>query len=112
MMQRPLVAAFVAIAGVSSVAGAQHGAIASWISFDAPIGLEGRTTPGLLRLLTQASAGAWHSDALGNLVLRKGSGSPRRVVACAIDRPGHAVTQITTDGYLRLHRVGNVAHPL
>lgn len=112
MMQRPLLAALFAIAGVTSAAGAQHGAIASWISFDAPIGLEGRTTPGLLRLLTRASTGEWRSDALGNLVLRKGSGSPRRVVACAVDRPGYAVTQITTDGYLRLHRVGNVAHPL
>src|SRR5262245_61446740 len=55
----------------------------------------------------------WKRDALGNLVLRKGSGSPRRVVACGIDRPGFAVTEITDDGYLRLRESGSIRpHPL
>jgi len=55
----------------------------------------------------------WQRDALGNLVLRKGSGAPRRVVACAIDQPGFAVTEITDGGYLRLREVGSLRqHPL
>lgn len=91
---------------------AQQEALASWVAFDAPTGLEMRTTPALAPVLDRVTGGPWRADALGNLVLRKGSGSPRRVVACAIDRAGFAVTQITANGLLRLHRVGNVAHPL
>ena len=92
--------------------GAQQEALASWIAFDAPTGLEMRTTPALAPVLDRHTGGRWRADALGNLVLRKGEGTPKRVVACAIDRPGFAVTQITADGMLRLHRVGNVPHPL
>ncbi|WP_396208262.1 hypothetical protein, partial [Gemmatimonas sp.] len=91
---------------------AQQPAIASWVAFDAPVGLEMRTTPSLIPTLNAFTGGTWKADAAGNLVLRKGSGSPKRVVACGIDRAGFAVTQITADGLLRLHRVGNVAHPL
>ena len=91
---------------------AQQPAIASWIAFDAPVGLEMRSTPSLIPTLNAFTGGTWKADAAGNLVLRKGSGSPKRVVACGIDRAGFAVTQITTDGLLRVHRVGNVAHPL
>lgn len=55
----------------------------------------------------------WKRDALGNLSLRKGSGSPRRVVACGLDRPSFAVTEITDDGYVRLREVGaGRLHPL
>jgi len=55
----------------------------------------------------------WKRDQLGNLILRKGSGSPRRVVACALDRPAFAVTEITDDGYLRLREIGGGRqHPL
>ena len=55
--------------------------------------------------ILQATPG-WKRDALGNLILRKGSGSPRRVVACALDRPGFAITEINDEGYLRLREVG------
>jgi len=55
----------------------------------------------------------WKRDALGNLIMSKGSGSPRRVVACALDRPAFAVTEITDEGYLRLREAGaGRAHPL
>jgi putative aminopeptidase FrvX len=55
----------------------------------------------------------WKRDALGNLILRKGSGSPRRVIACGLDRPALAVTEITDEGYLRLREIGAVRqHPL
>ncbi|NIR39134.1 MAG: hypothetical protein GWO22_25170, partial [Actinobacteria bacterium] len=36
-----------------------------------------------------------------------GSGEPRRIVACALDRPALSASQITDDGYLRVHRIGS-----
>ena len=80
----------------------------TWLALDAPPGWEHRATD----VIMQSMAG-WQRDALGNLILRKGTGSPRRVVACALDRPGFAVTEITDAGYLRLREVGSVRlHPL
>jgi putative aminopeptidase len=83
-------------------------ALASWIDLDAPPGREHLATD----VIMQAMPG-WRRDALGNLMLQKGSGSPRRVVACGLDRPAFAVTEITDDGYLRLREVGaGRQHPL
>src|SRR5215212_5594459 len=83
-------------------------ALGSWIAFDAPPGREHIGTDILLQALR-----GWKRDALGNLILRKGSGSPRRVIACALDRPGFAVTEITDNGYLRLREAGaGRQHPL
>ena len=83
-------------------------ALVSWLALDAPPGWEHVATDRILQAMP-----AWKRDALGNLVLRKGSGSPRRVVACALDRPGFAVTEITGEGYLRLREVGaGRLHPL
>lgn len=75
--------------------------LVSWIDLDAPPGREYLATDEILR-----SMPGWKRDDLGNLILRKGSGSPRRVVACALDRPGFSVTEITDDGYLRLREAG------
>jgi putative aminopeptidase FrvX len=79
-----------------------------WISLDAPPGWEHLATDQLGTVLN-----GWTKDAAGNLILRKGSGSPRRVVACGLDRMGWAVTEITDGGYLRLREAGAVRqHPL
>src|SRR5215213_8575202 len=79
-----------------------------WIALDAPPGWEHVATDSIMRAMP-----GWKRDVLGNLVLRKGSGSPRRVVACGLDRPGFAVTEITDDGYLRLREAGaGRQHPL
>lgn len=83
-------------------------ALRNWIALDAPPGWEHLATD----TIQQAMPG-WKRDALGNLVLRKGGGSPRRVIACALDRPGFTVTEITDDGYLRLREAGaGRQHPL
>jgi putative aminopeptidase FrvX len=83
-------------------------AMASWVAVDMATGYETRLAPALARGLE-----GWSADPWGNLVLRVGSGSPRRVVACALDRPSLAVTRITDDGYLRVHRIGSGSrHPL
>ena len=80
----------------------------SWILLDAPPGHEHLATDVIMRNMP-----GWQRDALGNLIMRKGSGSPRRVVACILDRPGFAVTEITDEGYLRLREVGGGRqHPL
>lgn len=83
-------------------------AIASWVAVDAATGYEGRVAAGLASAL-----GGWQADRWGNVVTTVGSGSPHRIVACALDRPSLAVSQITDDGYLRVHRIGRGSrHPL
>ena len=83
-------------------------ALRSWISLDAPPGWEHLATD-----VIRTSMPEWRRDALGNLILRKGSGGPRRVVACGLDHPGFAVTEITDSGFLRLREAGSVrTHPL
>ena len=105
--------AFLSLFFFTSVSTAQNGPglatrLRSWIAFDAPPGWEHRATDVIMRQLP-----GWQRDTLGNLIQRKGSGSPRRVVACALDRPSFAVTEITDEGYLRLREVGaGRQHPL
>jgi putative aminopeptidase FrvX len=84
-------------------------ALASWIALDGPPGWEQLWNTEIMKAMP-----GWQRDELGNLVMRKGSGKPRRVVACAMDRPGFAVTEITDSGYLRLREAGVTqrAHPL
>jgi len=83
-------------------------ALRSWIALDAPPGWEHLATEAIVKAMP-----GWRRDALGNLMLRQGSGSPRRVVACGLDRAGFAVTEITDGGYLRLREAGaGRQHPL
>jgi putative aminopeptidase FrvX len=80
-------------------------AAATWISLIA--------TPGYERLATDRIESAqpeWTRDTVGNLIRRAGSGTPRRVVACGLDETGYAVSEITDDGYLRVHGAGNGRH--
>ena len=102
----------VAAAALPLPALAQEGAldaVASWIVVDAATGYEGRVAPDLAAALGDG----WRADTWGNVVRTVGSGSPHRIVACALDRPSYAVSQITEDGCLRLHRIGRGSrHPL
>jgi putative aminopeptidase FrvX len=77
-------------------------AIATWIALDAPTGREDHATDIIRRELT-----GWTRDGTGNLIMRRGSGSPRRVVACPLDQASYVVSAITPNGYLRLHGAGN-----
>ncbi|MES1241399.1 MAG: hypothetical protein ABUT39_07255 [Acidobacteriota bacterium] len=45
-------------------------------------------------------------DALGNVRVTVGSGSPRRLVTCPMGEPGYVVSRILDDGYLRLVPAG------
>src|SRR5512140_1698647 len=91
----------------ASTAAAQDHAIASWITFTAPPGHEAAAAAALTRALP-----GWSSDQWGNVMKRAGSGTPRRVIACAMDYSAYVVSQITDDGYLRLRRTGTPTHPL
>lgn len=83
-------------------------AIAGWVALDAPTGHEHLAIQAL-----EESLDGWHRDRSGNLVKTIGEGRPHRVVACGIDSYSYAVSQITEDGYLRLHRIGSGSrHPL
>jgi putative aminopeptidase FrvX len=82
-------------------------AVATWISLEA--------SPGSERLATErirSAVSGFTADRMGNLIKHVGDGSPHRVVACAIDETGFVVSQITNDGYLRVHMAGNGAHPV
>ncbi|NKB33671.1 MAG: hypothetical protein GKR91_11290 [Pseudomonadales bacterium] len=83
-------------------------AIASWIALDAPTGHEHLATNAI-----QDNFSGWNKDDYGNLSKLVGNGTNRRLVACALDNYGYAVSQIREDGYLRLHRIGSGSrHPL
>lgn len=81
-------------------------AVSTWIALIAAPGYERLATDRVM----SASSG-WTRDDMGNLVKHVGSGSPRRVLACGIDETGYVVSEITDDGYLRVHGIGNGRHP-
>lgn len=67
-------------------------------------GSEHAMADSLLALLPGATR-----DRLGNVVLTLGSGTPKRLTYCALDESGYVVGNITTDGFLRLRRVGRIS---
>src|SRR6185437_2830505 len=80
-------------------------AVASWIALIAPPGYEQLATDRI-----ESATDGWTRDAMGNLILRVGTGSPTRVVACGLDETGYVVSDITDDGYLRVHEAGTGRH--
>ncbi len=81
-------------------------AVSTWIAQIASPGYERLATDHILSATT-----GWVRDDTGNLVKHAGSGAPKRVVACGIDETGYVVSDITDDGYLRVHGTGNGKHP-
>lgn len=77
-------------------------AVATWIAVPATPGFEDQATSRIV-----SATRGFSRDAQGNLVRRAGSGTPRRVLACGIDEVGYAVSEITEEGYLRVHPSGN-----
>src|SRR6202140_3647016 len=45
------------------------------------------------------------TDNLGNLYVTLGTGAPHRLIVAPIDQPGYVVSEITSDGYLRVRRL-------
>ncbi|SEC44855.1 M20/M25/M40 family metallo-hydrolase [Terriglobus roseus] len=50
-------------------------------------------------------------DAMGNVSVTFGSGSPHRLIAAPIDEPGYVVSHIEPDGYLRVQRLPQAGMP-
>lgn len=83
-------------------------AISGWVVVDAVPGNE----PAVAATIARTLGAGWTADAHGNLIKRVGSGTPKRVVACALDVSSYVVSQITDQGYLRLRSSGGGGHPL
>lgn len=82
--------------------------LATWVALDAPTGHEHHATAAI-----EDSFSGWSRDRYGNLSKSVGQGEPERVIACGLDSFGYAISQVTEDGYLRLHRIGSGSrHPL
>lgn len=104
-----------ALVGLPALAPAQSAddartadALSRWIALPAAPGAEDLAAPALGKLLS-----GWTRDQSGNWIKRVGQGSPRRVVACGLDVTAYVVSEITEQGYLRLHRSGTtLQHPL
>ncbi len=45
------------------------------------------------------------TDNLGNVYVTLGSGAPHRLIVAPIDQPGYVVSEIASDGYLRVQRL-------
>lgn len=69
-----------------------------WIGLIAAPGHEQTASQAIMR-----TSPTWRTGPLGTLVSRSGSGSPRRVIACSLDLPAFAVSEIRPDGFLRVH---------
>src|SRR5438876_1743476 len=80
-------------------------AVQSWIAL--------RVSPGreaYAMLQSSEQFAEWRPGPLGSLVLSRGAGTPHRVVACGLDETSYVVSQITDDGYLRVHVAGSRVH--
>ncbi|MBT5073418.1 MAG: M20/M25/M40 family metallo-hydrolase [Kordiimonadaceae bacterium] len=111
MFIRKYISLLIFIFLASTIAKAQSSdveTLSSWVALDAPTGHEQHATDYLTRQFS-----GWSVDRHGNMSKSVGTGAPHQVVACALDAPSFAVTQITDDGYLRLHHIGRApSHPL
>ncbi|MDQ6831093.1 MAG: hypothetical protein M3081_19700, partial [Gemmatimonadota bacterium] len=95
-------------AAAQQISPAGNDALASWIIAPASTGRERPFTDAIEHAIP-----GWRRDAIGNLIARRGSGSPRRVIACALDRFSFFVSEIDDEGYLRLHDpMGNRPSPM
>src|SRR6202522_2729266 len=51
------------------------------------------------------------TDNLGDVIVKIGAGAPNRLVVTPIDEPGFVVSEITSDGYLRVQRLPQFGLP-
>ena len=63
--------------------------------------------------LLRKDLAAFHpqQDAMGNLTVTFGSGSPRRLLVTPLDEPGYVVSKIDADGFLRVQRLPQTGLP-
>lgn len=69
--------------------------------------ITGRETAATEFLRSQLAGLPVQQNALGNLTVTIGSGSPRRLFVVPVDEPGYVITQIQENGYLRIAPVSS-----
>jgi putative aminopeptidase len=94
----------VALLAIAQPAGAQSGTVRDpGASRPAVSGFEAEVIAGLRR-----NVPGWanpRTDETGNLIATVGRGKPHLLITTSIDEDGYLVSDVTPDGYLRLHRV-------
>lgn len=71
--------------------------------------VSGYEQPLLEEIRTQLRSFSPKTDNLGNLWVSFGSGSPHRLLVTSVDEPGYVVSDITSDGFLRVQRLPQAA---
>ncbi len=79
------------------------GAVVSMARTSSVVGREGQAADHVRALLAGLDV---RTDAIGNVTVELGSGSPRRLMAVPLDEPGYVVTRVQDDGFLRITPVG------
>ena len=92
---------------VAAQSTSQRDVLPGWIGLIAAPGRERAATDAIML----ASPG-WTRGPIGTLMRRAGSGTPRRVIACALDRAAFSISEITSDGFLRVHDAEPGAQPV
>lgn len=65
----------------------------------------GHETPVTSWIAKQLNSYSPKTDTLGSVTVTVGNGSPHRLIVAPVDEPGFVVSEITSDGYLRLQRL-------
>ena len=76
--------------------------LARLVKIPAVSGHEQELTKRIAELLKKYSP---KTDSIGNVYVTLGSGAPHRLIVTPIDEPGYVVSEITSDGYLRVQRL-------
>jgi putative aminopeptidase FrvX len=88
---------------IAAQASARAAEVEAWLG---TVSVTGREEPAAELVRSSLPGLPVQRDALGNVFVTLGSGSPKRLIACPLGEPGFAVTRITDDGYLRISPIG------
>src|SRR3954465_5965442 len=109
-ISHPVLNVFACVLMLACLAGAQTRSIPSDLTHDLQALVSQPAVPGYESALSSWIAAQLRSyspktDSLGNVTVVIGAGHPNILIVAPIDEPGFVVSQITSDGYLRLQRL-------
>ncbi len=93
---------------ISRSAGPLQNDLAELVATPAVSGYEGQLGNQIRLKLTR-----WHPriDNLGDVIVTMGNGAPHRLIVAPMDEPGLVVSDVTSDGYLRVQRLPQFGLP-
>ena len=106
------VAIFCAPPSTAQSSGSESGPVATLQSLVETPGLSGYEKAVAHEIKSTLAAYRPTTDNLGDVIVTTGSGSPRRLLVTPMDEPGLVVSDITSDGYLRVQRLPQTGLPL